>query len=116
MPKFCSVCTSPHREQIDIELVNGSSIRAIAGRFSLSRSSVGRHRQNCHQAIVASTLEGTKAGKLLEAQKKNDDEVHLLAERPRCTASVVRRRSKPSSVAIRRPASRVPERPVVTWN
>src|SRR5262245_18859961 len=72
MPKLCSVCTSPHRGEIDIEIVNGTSVRDIARRFSLSHSSVGRHRVNCHQAIIASALEDSKAGELLEAAKENE--------------------------------------------
>jgi hypothetical protein len=70
MPKLCTICTSKYREQIDIEIVNGTSIRVIAARFSLSRSAVGRHRTNCHQAIVASTLEDSRAAELLEAAKE----------------------------------------------
>jgi hypothetical protein len=70
MPKLCSICTSQYREQIDIEIVNGASLRVIAARFSLSRSAVGRHRLTCHQAIVASTLEDSKAAELLESVKE----------------------------------------------
>jgi len=70
MPKECTVCISPNREQIDIEIVNGTSVRDIAARFSLSRSSVGRHRVNCHKAIIASTLENSKSAELLEAAKQ----------------------------------------------
>jgi hypothetical protein len=70
MPKECSVCISGNREQIDIEIVNGTTVRDIAARFSLSRSSIGRHRVNCHKAIIASTLENSKAAELLEAAKQ----------------------------------------------
>jgi hypothetical protein len=70
VPKLCTICTSQYREQIDIEIVNGTSIRVIAGRFSLSRSAVGRHRVTCHQAIIASTLEDSKAAELLESIKE----------------------------------------------
>jgi hypothetical protein len=61
---------SPQKEQVDIEIVHGTSVRDIAARFSLSRSSVGRHRVNCHKAIIASTLENSKAAELLEAAKQ----------------------------------------------
>jgi hypothetical protein len=70
MPKLCTICTSQYREQIDIEIVNGTSIRVIASRFSLSRSAVGRHRVTCHKAIIASTLEDSRAAELLEAAKE----------------------------------------------
>src|SRR5262249_3784870 len=35
-----------------------------------SRSAVGRHRVTCHKAIIASTLEDSKAAELLEAAKE----------------------------------------------
>jgi hypothetical protein len=72
MPKLCTICTSQYREEIDIEIVRGASIRVIAARFSLSRSAVGRHRVTCHQAIIASTLEDSKAAELLEAAKETE--------------------------------------------
>jgi len=79
VPKDCSICISSNREQIDIEIINGTSVRDIAARFKLSRSSVGRHRVNCHKAIVASTLEAARAGELLEAAKQTDNEVTSLS-------------------------------------
>ena len=44
MPQTCSVCRHPQRPAIDRALVAGTSIRDIAGQFSLSRSAVERHR------------------------------------------------------------------------
>jgi hypothetical protein len=70
MPKLCTICTSQYRQEIDILIVNETPIRVIAARFSLSRSAVGRHRVTCHQAIVASTLEDSKAAELLESIKE----------------------------------------------
>jgi|SRR5215510_432615 len=78
MPKICTVCRCLQREQIDLEIVNGTSIRDIAKRFDMSHSSVGRHRKNCHQAIVAATLESSKAAELLEAAREADEEATSL--------------------------------------
>ena len=78
MPQQCSICTGNKREGMDIELVNGISIRDIAVKFQVSRSAVGRHRKACHQAIIASTMENSKAAELLEAAKQSESEVSSL--------------------------------------
>lgn len=42
----CTVCTHPQAAEIDAGLLGGTPLRTIAGTFGLSRSAVGRHRQN----------------------------------------------------------------------
>jgi hypothetical protein len=42
----CTVCTSPHRAQIDIGLVNGLSCKSLAERFGLGTDAVERHSNN----------------------------------------------------------------------
>ena len=45
MPRRCTVCAHPEREAIDAALVAGSdSLRTIAARFGVSKSSLIRHR------------------------------------------------------------------------
>jgi hypothetical protein len=44
MPRVCTVCTQEHRKAIDQALVNGDSFRDIAGRFTVSRSALERHK------------------------------------------------------------------------
>jgi hypothetical protein len=43
MPRICTVCTHPDRPAIDMMLVNGKSLRDIAGRFGTSKSALERH-------------------------------------------------------------------------
>lgn len=51
----CSICRHPDAAMIDAGLLAGTPIRTLAGTFSLSRSSVGRHRQNHLSADAAVT-------------------------------------------------------------
>lgn len=44
MGRLCKVCSSPRRENIDVELVGGESAAAIAKRYRLSVDSVRRHK------------------------------------------------------------------------
>jgi AcrR family transcriptional regulator len=43
----CSVCTSPHRDEVDkAAATGGESLRSIAARLGLNRSAVQRHAKN----------------------------------------------------------------------
>ena len=50
--KTCTVCASPKRPEIDAALVAGQSLRDVAGRFALSRSSVHRHQEHVPKALA----------------------------------------------------------------
>ncbi len=53
MPRKCTVCTHEARKAIDEALVQGSSVRSIAGRFGLSKSAVARHAgEHIPQSLV----------------------------------------------------------------
>lgn len=46
MAPKCTICHHPERRDIDAKLLDGSvSLRDIAGRFNVSRTSLSRHRQ-----------------------------------------------------------------------
>jgi len=45
MPKTCSVCAHPGRDQIEAKLIEGKPYRDIADRFGASSSALFRHRQ-----------------------------------------------------------------------
>lgn len=47
MATTCRICTHEQRKDIDYDLIDGATIRDIAGRYDLSKSSVDRHRRNC---------------------------------------------------------------------
>jgi hypothetical protein len=53
MPQNCSVCGHEQRSAIDAALVDGASLRDIAGRFpGLSKSALSRHRQHIAETIA----------------------------------------------------------------
>ena len=41
----CSVCLHPDRETIDVELLQGNSLRTVEGRYGLSASALLLHRK-----------------------------------------------------------------------
>ena len=45
MPRTCSICGHPAREQIDAELLEGKPFRELANRFGTSSAALFRHRQ-----------------------------------------------------------------------
>lgn len=53
----CTICSHPDAALIDEALLGGTSVRATAGTYGLSRSSVGRHRLN-HLSAEAITDPG----------------------------------------------------------
>ena len=53
MPRTCTVCTHPDREEIDKALLDGGPYRVIAVRFGASASAVYRHkREHLPRALV----------------------------------------------------------------
>jgi hypothetical protein len=57
MGRTCRACQHPERAALDAALARGESNRAVAGRFSLTRSGVGRHRAHIGEAISAARAE-----------------------------------------------------------
>jgi hypothetical protein len=57
MPRRCSVCIHPDRQQIDQAIVSGNSYRTVAQQFAISRDAVVRHRRHLSVALsLAKTL------------------------------------------------------------
>lgn len=52
MPQTCTVCRHEALEAFDTALVAGEPLRDIAGRTGLSKSSLGRHKDNCLSATA----------------------------------------------------------------
>jgi hypothetical protein len=46
VPRVCSVCAHPKREEIDDALLSGSSFRNVSRCFGTSKSTVERHRRD----------------------------------------------------------------------
>lgn len=59
MPRICTICTNPDRQEIDRQLVEGTAFPAIAALFRVSADALGRHKAN-HipaQLVEAQTAE-----------------------------------------------------------
>lgn len=64
MANICKVCNHPEVDKINQALISGASLRDIAGQFSLSKSSISRHKANC---LPASLVQAKKADDILSA-------------------------------------------------
>ena len=54
MPRRCTICTHPQREEIDRAIARGDSYRGIAARYSVSLTSLLRHaRSHLSQPVRA---------------------------------------------------------------
>lgn len=51
--RACSVCLHPDKSAIDAALTEGGKLRAVAETHGLSKSAVGRHRNNCLAPRIA---------------------------------------------------------------
>jgi hypothetical protein len=51
MPRTCTVCPHPHRDEIDRRLLDGAPLRNIAKQFSLSCASLFRHNKHISKTL-----------------------------------------------------------------
>lgn len=51
MPRTCTICSHPKRKAIEQSLVQGVSLRDIAGQFKTTKSTIERHQEHVKQAI-----------------------------------------------------------------
>lgn len=54
MPRSCTVCTHKERNRIDKLILDSESYRNIAKRFSLSSTSVYRHKSHLNETVIKS--------------------------------------------------------------
>jgi hypothetical protein len=79
MPRTCTACTHPHRDEIDRQLLDGVALRNIAKRFSLSTASLFRHNKHIAKALSNARQEAD----ILRADSLMDHLNHLTAEAAR---------------------------------
>lgn len=48
MPRQCSICSHPQREEIDRAILKGESYRHIASQYDVNYRALQRHKQNGH--------------------------------------------------------------------
>jgi hypothetical protein len=69
MPQTCTICKNPDREPIEAALLGTESLRAIAARWSVSKSALVRHRADHLPAAImkaAAVQEVISGGRLLD--------------------------------------------------
>ncbi len=50
--KSCGICSHPERAAIDAALIDGTSLRSIAGQFGTTKSALDRHRKHIPAALT----------------------------------------------------------------
>src|SRR5579862_4257405 len=89
MPRTCTVCKNPNREEIEADLLGTESFRATAARWSVSKSALLRHKEHHLPAAIvkaAAAKEEIHGGKLLERLTELNRETALILREAR-TAS-----------------------------
>lgn len=85
MPRRCTICTHPRREEIDRALVEGESFRNIAERFGVSLGALHRHREHVQddvqQAIEAKAVRSGRS--VLDRIRELNREARSLLEEAR---------------------------------
>ena len=67
----CTICQHPEKTDIDTELMQGDSVRAVANRRAVSKSAVARHRTGClaPKVAAAARIVAPEAGARAEVQR-----------------------------------------------
>ncbi len=79
MPRTCTTCTHPHRDEIDRRLLDGASLRNIAKQFSVSSASLFRYNKHISKTLSNSRQEA----EILRADGLMEHLNHLTAEAER---------------------------------
>jgi hypothetical protein len=79
MPRTCVACTHPDRDNIDRLLLEGSPLRSIAKRYSLSAAGLFRHSEHISSTLATSH----KAAEILRGDDLVGHMNHLMSEAER---------------------------------
>ena len=79
MPRTCTACSHPHRDEIDRLLLDGVALRNIAKRYSLSAASLFRHNKHISKTLSHARQEA----EILRADGLMEHLNHLTAEAAR---------------------------------
>lgn len=69
MPRTCTICNHPKREPIERSLLSGNPLRTIAERWSVSKTSLLRHKTD---HLSASLVKSQEAKEVLRADNLLD--------------------------------------------
>lgn len=80
MPKACSLCASPRRDEIDEALLSGATLRNIAERFGTSPQTALRHRAHVPErlALAKREAEVQSAETLAEKLRRLEEDLRRL--------------------------------------
>jgi hypothetical protein len=80
--KVCSICTNPDRSAIDKALIDGQSLRVIAGQFGTNKSALDRHKKHLAPALTLAkqAIVVTEATTLLSRVERIMSRCELIAE------------------------------------
>jgi hypothetical protein len=67
MTQSCGICSHPDRKKIDQEIIKGTPLRDIAGRYGTSKSSLQRHQKAGH--IPAAIAKAEEAKEVAQGDK-----------------------------------------------
>jgi hypothetical protein len=105
MPRTCTACTHAQRDEIDRQLLDGTTLRNIAKRFSLSTASLFRHSKH-----IAKTLSNARQeAEILLADGLREHLNHLTAEAARLKQKAEQAKDYRTALAGAREISRLLE-------
>jgi esterase/lipase superfamily enzyme len=81
--RVCTVCAHPKRAEIDAAIARGETERAIAGRFSVARASLQRHRP--HTAARVARTERAAVRSLESVVEECERDIELVLSTHRAT-------------------------------
>ena len=79
MPRTCTTCSNPHRDEIDRLLLAGTPLRNIAKQFSVSSANLFRHNEHLSKVLSNARQEA----EILRADSLMEQLNHLWAEAAR---------------------------------
>jgi hypothetical protein len=105
MPRTCTACSNPHRDDIDRLLLEGTPLRNIAKRFSLSATGLFRHNKHLSTTLANSH----KEAEILRADGLLEHLNHLTAEAARLKQKAEKAKDYRTALAGVREMSRLVE-------
>lgn len=94
MPRTCSICRHPNLPEIDASLIAGKKFREIARRFSVTTSSLFRHRNMC----IRKKLAEARQAEILVSAASLEDQVGEIQRILRRVIVVAEAEEKPSTI------------------
>jgi len=105
MPRTCTTCSNPHRDEIDRLLLAGTPLRNIAKQFSVSSANLFRHNKRMSKVLSNARQEAD----ILRADSLMEQLNHLWAEAARLTQKSEQRKEYRTALAGVREKSRLLE-------